>query len=33
MQLRGKLVTSQLFREEEEEEENWLRHYSFAPRD
>jgi hypothetical protein len=33
MQLRGKLVTSRLFREEEEEEENWLRRYSFAPRD
>jgi hypothetical protein len=28
-----KLVTSQLLREEEEEEENWLRRYSFAPRD
>jgi hypothetical protein len=33
MQLRGKLVTSRLLREEEEEEENWLRRYSFAPRD
>jgi hypothetical protein len=32
MQLRGKLVTSRLLREEEEEE-NWLRRYSFAPRD
>jgi hypothetical protein len=32
MQLRGKLVTSQLLREEEEEE-NGLRRYSFAPRD
>jgi hypothetical protein len=28
-----KLVMSQLLREEEEEEENWLRRYSFAPRD
>ena len=28
-----KLVTSRLLREEEEEEENWLRRYSFAPRD
>jgi hypothetical protein len=29
-----KLVKSQLLREEEEEEEeNWLRRYSFAPRD
>jgi hypothetical protein len=27
-----KLVTSRVLREEEEEEENWLR-YSFAPRD
>jgi hypothetical protein len=33
MQLRGKLVTLRLLREEEEEEENWLRRYSFAPRD
>jgi hypothetical protein len=33
MQLRGKLFTSRLLREEEEEEENWLRRYSFAPRD
>jgi hypothetical protein len=33
MQLRGKLVTSRLFREEQEEEENWLCRYSFAPRD
>jgi hypothetical protein len=33
MQLRGKLVTSRFLREEEEEEENWLRRYSFAPRD
>jgi hypothetical protein len=33
MQLRGKLVTSRLLREEQEEEENWLRRYSFAPRD
>jgi hypothetical protein len=33
MQLRGKLVTSQFLREEEEEEENWLRRDSFAPRD
>jgi hypothetical protein len=33
MQLHGKLVTSRLLREEEEEEENWLRRYSFAPRD
>jgi hypothetical protein len=33
MQLRGKLVTSQLLQEEEEEEENWLRRDSFAPRD
>jgi hypothetical protein len=32
MQLRGKLVTSRLLREEEEEE-NWLRRDSFAPRD
>jgi hypothetical protein len=32
-QLRGKLVTSRLFREEEEEEENWSRRSSFAPRD
>jgi hypothetical protein len=31
MQLRGKLVTSRLLREEEEEQ-NWLRRYSFAPR-
>jgi hypothetical protein len=31
MHLRGKLVTSRLLREEEEE--NWLRRYSFAPRD
>jgi hypothetical protein len=31
--LLGKLVTSRLLREEEEEEENWLRRYSFAPRD
>jgi hypothetical protein len=28
-----KLVMSRLLREEEEEEENWLRRYSFAPRD
>jgi hypothetical protein len=28
-----KLVMSQLLREEEKEEENWLRRYSFAPRD
>jgi hypothetical protein len=28
-----KLVTSQLLREEKEEEENWLHRYSFAPRD
>jgi hypothetical protein len=29
-----KLVTSRLLREEEEEEEeNWLRRYSFVPRD
>jgi hypothetical protein len=28
-----KLVTLRLLREEEEEEENWLRRYSFAPRD
>jgi hypothetical protein len=33
MQLRGKLVTSRFLREEEEEEENWSRRYSFAPRD
>jgi hypothetical protein len=33
MQLRGKLVMSQLLREEEEEKENWLRRDSFAPRD
>jgi hypothetical protein len=33
MQLRGKLVTSRLLREQEEEEENWLRRYSFVPRD
>jgi hypothetical protein len=33
MQLREKLVTLQLLREEEEEEENWLRRYSFTPRD
>jgi hypothetical protein len=33
MQLRGKLVTLRLLREEEEEEENWLHRYSFAPRD
>jgi hypothetical protein len=30
--VRGKLVASQLLREEEEEE-NWLRRYSFALRD
>jgi hypothetical protein len=30
MQLRGKLVTSQLIREEEEEEENWLRRDSIT---
>jgi hypothetical protein len=28
-----KLVTSRLLQEKEEEEENWLRRYSFAPRD
>jgi hypothetical protein len=28
-----KLVTSRLLREVEEEEENWLCRYSFAPRD
>jgi hypothetical protein len=33
MQLRGKLVRSRFLREEEEEEENWLRRDSFAPRD
>jgi hypothetical protein len=33
MQLRGKLVTLQLLREDEEEKENWLRRDSFAPRD
>jgi hypothetical protein len=33
MQLRGKLVASRLLREEEEEEKNWLRGDSFAPRD
>jgi hypothetical protein len=33
MQLRGKLVMSRFLREEEEEEENWLRRYSFAPGD
>jgi hypothetical protein len=33
MQLHGKLVTSQLLREEEEEEKNWLRRDSFTPRD
>jgi hypothetical protein len=33
MQLCGKLVTSRLLREEEEEEENWLCRYSFTPRD
>jgi hypothetical protein len=33
MQLRGKLVTSRLIREEEEKEENWLCRDSFAPRD
>jgi hypothetical protein len=32
MQLRGKLVMSRFLREEEEEE-NWLRRDSFAPRD
>jgi hypothetical protein len=33
MQLRGKLVTPQFLREEGEEEENWLRRDSFAPKD
>jgi hypothetical protein len=33
MQLHGKLVTSRLLREEEEAEKNWLRRYSFVPRD
>jgi hypothetical protein len=33
MQLHGKLVTSRLLREEEEEEENWLCRDFFAPRD
>jgi hypothetical protein len=33
MQLRGKLVTSRLLREEEEAKEKWLRRDFFAPRD
>jgi hypothetical protein len=32
MQLRGKQVMSRLLQKEEEEEENWLRRYSFALR-